>query len=223
MFARRSVKYYACGPVSFQIRFKLPLTRSQAERLKLCRLISSQQQYLLKHPPSKWPNRLVSFSQPHLRPIVRGKENKVVEYGPKVHILQADAICYVEHTSFHPFYEGHRLKISVVKHKQTFGDCKQLAADKLYASNDNRSWARAWKIFHNFPRKGPKSKDPHDEQLKVMLSKARNNSLEGAFGNHKNHYKLGRIRVRNPQTQLLVVYVGIMAANAKQISTRLAA
>lgn len=41
------------------------------------------------------PNRIVSFSKPYLRPIVRGKEVKSVELGAKVNNILVDGISFI--------------------------------------------------------------------------------------------------------------------------------
>ena len=53
---------------------------------------------------------IVSIDRPYIRPIVRGKENKRVEFGAKVNNIQIDEISFIEHHSFEAFNEGVRLK-----------------------------------------------------------------------------------------------------------------
>ena len=58
---------------------------------------------------SKIPDRIVSLNQPHIRPIVRGKTNKPVEFVPKVNILRFGCISLIEYSSFNAFHEGNRM------------------------------------------------------------------------------------------------------------------
>ena len=46
-----------------------------------------QQTFLLTHQPFELKDRIVSLHKPYVRPIVRGKENKSVEFGMKVHMM----------------------------------------------------------------------------------------------------------------------------------------
>ncbi|MBW4908380.1 DDE transposase, partial [Prevotella salivae] len=55
-------------------------------------------------------HHIVSIDRPYRRPIVRGKENKRVEFGVKVNNIQIDGISFIEHHSFEAFNEGVRLK-----------------------------------------------------------------------------------------------------------------
>lgn len=67
------------------------------------------------------PNRIVSLSKPHLRPIVRGKEVKSVEFGAKVNNILVDWISFIETLSFNVFNEGTRLVHCLKMHKRLFG------------------------------------------------------------------------------------------------------
>ena len=67
------------------------------------------------------PNWIVSLSKPHLRPIVRGKEVKSVEFGAKVNNILFDWISFIEKLSFNAFNEGTRLVHCLKMHKRLFG------------------------------------------------------------------------------------------------------
>ena len=58
----------------------------------------------------KVSDRIVSIDRHYVRPIVRGKETKSVEFGAKVNNIQIDGISFIEHLSFKAFNEGIRLK-----------------------------------------------------------------------------------------------------------------
>jgi len=59
------------------------------------------------------PDRIVGISKSHIRPIVRGKEVKQVEFGAKVNKIQIDGINFIEHIQYRAFNEGTRLQSSV--------------------------------------------------------------------------------------------------------------
>ena len=42
------------------------------------------------------PDRIVSISQPHVRPIVRGKAHKNVEFGSKINVSMIDGFAYID-------------------------------------------------------------------------------------------------------------------------------
>lgn len=188
--------------------------------LKTIKKVLFQQQYHQKHPGQPIEDRIVSLHKPYIRPIKRGKENKPNEFGLKVHMLQVDGICFIDQMSFNAFNESTRLKISVLKHKSLFKNCNQLAADQIYANNQNRRYLTEKRIFTNFPRKGPKVNNPHESELRSLLSRQRATVLEGSFGTHKVHYGLQKIKARNEKTEKLWVFFGVMTANAVLMSRR---
>lgn len=72
------------------------------------------------NPRESVPDRIVSVSKPYVRPIVRGKEVKSVEFGAKCNNIQVDGISFIEKLSFNAF-KGTRLQHCVKMHKRLFG------------------------------------------------------------------------------------------------------
>lgn len=196
------------------------LSSTAAERFKTIKLVYQQQKQRYLHPQAKIPNRIVSLHKPYIRPIVRGKENKPVEFGLKVHKLQVGGISVIEHFSYEAFNECKRLKVSVIKHKSSFGLCTHIAADRIYATNENRKYTTQKKIQHNFIRKGTGKDDKATKQIKALLNKERSTRLEGSFGNEKEHYLLAKNKARSPDNEQVWLFFGIHTANAVLIAKR---
>ena len=94
------------------------------------------------------PNRIVSLSKPHLRPIVRGKEVKSVEFGAKVNNILVDGISFIEKLSFNAFNEGTRLMHCLKMHKKLFGvEAKKVGGDTGYAGTENRDYCTQMKLI----------------------------------------------------------------------------
>ena len=88
--------------------------------------------------------------------------------------------------------------------------------------NKKRRFCKANKIVTGFVRKGRASK--HEDNLKKVrkvINIKRATEMEGAFGKHKNHYSLSRIRARTKNTELLWIFFGIHTANAVEIGKRI--
>lgn len=166
--------------------------------------------------------RIVSLAKPYVRPIVRGKEIKPVEFGAKVHKLLVGGLGFIEHISYENFNEGTRLKHSVAFHQKHFGRCKQLAADAIYATNENRRYCNALGIATSFLPKGKQGKlQEQKTAMRYALSTVRATVLEGSFGNEKNHYQLSKIKARTQVTEIAWIFFGMMTANASIISKRI--
>ena len=84
-------------------------------------------------------DRIVSINKPYVRPIVRGKEVKSVEFGAKVNNILVDGISFIEKLSFNAFNEGTRLIHCLKMHKRLFGvEAKKVGGDTGYAGTENR-------------------------------------------------------------------------------------
>ena len=188
--------------------------------LRTIKKVLEQQTFLQTHPAKELKNRIVSLHKPYLRPIVRGKENKRVEFGMKAHVLQVDGICFIDTLEFRAFNESTRLKISYVKHKNIFGELNHLGADRIYATNANRRYLTSKQVFTCFPKKGPKVESKEEKKLKSLISIQRSTVMEGAFGTQKTAYGLNKVRARGEKREKLWVFFGIMAANSVKISKR---
>ena len=113
---------------------QMALNDQDKNYLKTIKKILEQQTFLLSRPAKELKDRIVSLPKPYIRPIVRGKEIKRVEFGMKAHLLQVDGICLIDKMAFRSFNESTRLKLSTLKHGSIFGGLHQLGAVRFYAS-----------------------------------------------------------------------------------------
>ena len=201
------------------------ITMNQAERtyLRTIKKVLEQQQFLLTHPAKELKDRIVSLPKPYVRPIIRGKETKRVEFGMKVHMLQVDGICMIDHMSYNAFNESTRLKISSLKHRSIFGKLFQLGADRIYATNANRKYLTDKKVFTNFPRKGIQIDTKAEKKLRSLIASQRATVMEGSFGVHKNSYGLNKVKAKSMKSEMVWVFFGVMTANAVKISRQISA
>ncbi len=198
------------------------LSNKEKKLVSHIKTIYSQQHELLYGNRENVKQRIVSLHKPHVRAIIRGKEIKPVEFGAKVHKVQVGGLSFIEHLSYENFNEGTRLKQSVAFHQKYFGRCSQLAADAIYATNENRRYCNSLAIATSFIPKGKQGK--LEEQKSVMrsvLNTVRATVLEGSFGNEKNHYLLNKIKARTQATEIAWIFFGMLTANASIITKRI--
>ena len=119
---------------------KLRFPEKYHKKRRVIRKVLSQQQEMFTTGTHSVPDRIVSISKSYVRPIVRGKEVRKVEFGAKVNMIQVDGINFIEHLSFNPFNEGTRLIESVRNSRTLFGKITHISADDIYATNANRKW-----------------------------------------------------------------------------------
>lgn len=167
---------------------------------------------------------IVSIDKPYIRPIVRGKEIKKVEFGAKVHKLQIDGISFLEHLSYDAFHEGNRLVNTIYRaQKLTRTKVKLLGADAIYATNANRKVLTKAEIQTDFKPKGRQgSHAKHKSLLRIMITKERASRLEGSFGTDKEYFLLNRIKARTQKTETFWIFIGIHTSNALKIGKRMA-
>ena len=181
----------------------------------------AQQRTMFETGEDKVPNRIVSLDKDYIRPIIRGKETKRVEFGAKVNMIQVDGLNFIEHLNFEAFHEGNRLKSGIHLHQKLFGKCTHIAADSIYGTNENRKYCKRNTIQTSFVRKGRAGKnETQRSQMQSILSKQRATRMEGSFGTEKNHYGLNRVKARTEKTEILWIFFGVMTSNAVKIAKR---
>lgn len=169
------------------------------------------------------PNRIVSVSKPYVRPIVRGKEVKGVEFGAKCNNIMVDGISFIEKLSFKAFNEGTRLRHCVKMHRRLFGaDVKKIGGDAGYASTDNRDFCKENGIQTSFVKRGrPAQGKKERDYVRQELARVRATAMEGSFGTQKEHYAMRRIKARKKVTEILYIFFGIHTANAVHMAEQL--
>ena len=169
------------------------------------------------------PNRIVSVSKPYVRPIVRGKEAKNVEFGAKCNNILVDGISFIEKLSFNAFNEGSRLSHCIKMHKRLFGvDVKKVGGDTSYAGTANRDLCKELEIQTSFVKRGKPFKEMNEKDfVRQELARVRATAMEGSFGTQKEHYSMRRIKARRKETEILYIFFGIHAANAVLLAERL--
>ena len=169
------------------------------------------------------PDRIVSVNKPYVRPIVRGKEVKSVEFGAKCNNILVDGISFIEKLSFNAFNEGTRLKHCLKMHKRLFGvEAKKVGGDTSYAGNANRELCSKNGIQTSFIQKGKRARVKREKDfVRQELARVRATAMEGSFGTQKEHYSLRRIKARKKETEILYIFFGIHTANAALLAERL--
>jgi len=154
-------------------------------------------------------HRIVSISQPYVRPIIRGKLDKPVEFGAKLSVsLTGEGLARVDHLRWNAFHEGSDLKSQVEAYRTRYGVYPQaVLGDPIYGTQDNRRYLKEHSIrFAGKPLGRPrKVTEANREELKLLKAQRRAEYLqripiEGKFGQGKNGYDLNYIRARRPDT-----------------------
>jgi IS5 family transposase len=207
-----------------QLRHKAALSNYHRNRLGTINALREQQWQLYFGKQAKVPNRIVSLHKPYVRPIIRGKEVKPVEFGAKVNMLQVDGINFIEHFSYDNFNEGTRLQSTIELQRRYFGACHQIGADAIYGTNENRTYCTKNNIATSFVAKGKEGEYKEQKsQMRSILGRIRSTVLEGSFGNEKTHYQMDNIKARTEHNEKVWIFFSLLTSNAMQIAQRMKA
>jgi hypothetical protein len=176
-----------------------------------------QQQEMYDKRSHSVEDRIVSLSQPHVRPIVRGKVNAQVEFGAKLAISLVDGYARMEKLSWDNFNESTTLKAAVESYAQRFGCYPEaILADQIYRNRENLQYCKNHGIRLSGPSLGrPKKKEECDRKQARRDASARN-AIEGKFGEGKRSYGLGRIRARLRESSETVIALQLLVMNLER-------
>lgn len=192
-----------------------PLTISQELKLKTIQELYRQQKYMYEHKTHSVENRIVSISQPHIRPIVRGKARANVEFGAKLAISVVNGFAYMQKLSWDNFNEGITLREATERYKLRHGFYPEsVHVDKIYRTRGNILYCLERGIRISGPRLGrpPKKPDPAARKQARQDALDRNCS-EGKFGEGKRRYGLNLIKAKLQETSETVIMVNLIVMN----------
>ncbi len=128
-------------------------------------------------------DRIVSITQPHIRPIVRGKAGKSVEFGAKLSVSCFDHYVFLDHLSWDNKHESGDLKAqierearggflrlcnhAVEEYKNYTGYYpSSVHVDRIYRTRENRAWCKEKGIRISGPPLGRPPKNISQETKK---------------------------------------------------------
>ena len=194
------------------------LLDKQRNDLEVIQKLYKQQKEMYDTKTHRVENRIVSISQPYVRPIVRGKVTADTEFGAKVAVSLVNGYAFVDKLSWDNFNEGVELKNCIENYYQRFGFYpKVIAADQIYRNHDNFQICKQHGIHLSGPKLGrpPKKTDKKQRQMERFYEKIRN-AIEGKFGEGKRCYGLDRIMARLKETSESVIMLQFLVMNLEQ-------
>ena len=150
-------------------------------------------------------DRIVSVSQPHVRPIVRGKAGTDVEFGAKLSVSLWNGYAFLDRVSWDNFNEGGDLIGQVKSYMARFGCWPEFVrADQIYGTRENRTFLDSQNIRYTFKPLGRlKQKEAPEtgaERKKRRAEAGLRNPIEGKFGEGKCGYNLDLVKAKLPET-----------------------
>lgn len=193
---------------------RIPLDKKQYKYLLVIQEAYRQQTKMYDEQTHSVEHRIVSIHQPHVRPIVRGKEKARVEFGAKINISLVKGYSFIDHFRWEAYNEGQLLMDSVEQYKQRHGFYpKEVLADQIYCNRQNRMQLKLLGI-----RLLAKPLGRPSAVNREHVSPGERNPIEGKFGQAKNAYGLDRIRARLMDTSQSWIASIIMVLNLVKLA-----
>jgi hypothetical protein len=174
-----------------------------------------QQLWLFKNNKQSIEDRIVSLSQPQIRPMVRGKAGKPVEFGAKLAASCFEGYAILDRISWDNFNESRDFKAQVEAYRNFTGFYPEsVHVDKIYRTRENRAWCKERGIRISGPPLGRPPAYVSPEQKKQALDSEKiRNEIEGKFGQAKRRFSLERVMAKLPNTSRTAIAITFLVMN----------
>ena len=193
------------------------LSQKTFERLGIVRKLYEQQKQMYERKTHQMNDRIVSLSQPWVRPIVRGKATVQVEFGAKMSVSVLDGYVRIEHLSWDAYNEGSTLEETVERYRAQTGLYPQrILADRIYRTRTNLQYCAKHSIRMSGPKLGrpPKDKALYAQQCRDERKETgERNEVEGKFGTCQRCYGLDRLTTRGQNTSETQIHMIVLTMN----------
>ena len=160
-------------------------------------------------------DRIVSISQPHVRPIKRGKAGRDTEFGAKLSVSVVDGFSFVDRLSWDNYNESLDLVGQLERYRRRFGFYPEsVHVDKIYRTRANRAFCKERSIRMSGPPLGRPTKQVSvADKKQAAADEAIRNQVEGKFGQGKRRFGLDRIMARLASTSAAQISLSFLVMN----------
>ena len=191
------------------------LSKKQYKTLLVVSEVEQQQLWLFKNNKQSIENRIVSLSQPQIRPIVRVKTGKPVELGAKLSASCFEGYALLDKISWDNFNESGDFKSQIEAYRKFTGSYPEsVHVDKIYRTRENRAWCKERGIRISGPPLGrpPSHVSPEKKKQAKEDEKVRN-AIEGKFGQAKRRFSLSRVMAKLTNTSETAIAITFLVMN----------
>jgi hypothetical protein len=191
------------------------LNRKDQRSLFIVKEVYRQQLEMYEKDSRRTDDRIVSIQQPHIRPIVRGKAGKFVEFGAKISASCRNGYVFLDRISWDNYNESGDLLSQVEAFKEFTGYYPEsVHADRIYRTNANRAWCKERGIRLSGPRLGrPKSNIDLSTKKQAQEDERVRNQIEGKFGIAKRRFGLDRLMTKLSETSETAIAITFLVMN----------
>ena len=208
--------------IDAMLQSSLKLSPKQELRLGTLRKIYEQQKYMYDNHTHSVSDRIVSVSQPFIRPIVRGKAGKPVEFGAKLDISVSDGWTRLECWSFDAYNEATKLIETIERYREREGHYpERVLADKIYRNRENLGYCKLHGIRLSGPALGRPKKDEQRDRRQTYLDQNERIEVERQFSLAKRKCNLGKVKTKLEETVGFTLAMSIVMLNLRKIQRTL--
>ena len=191
------------------------LPRKDLTNLETIRQLYLQQKEMFDRHTHRVENRIVSISQPYLRPIVRGKAKTPVEFGAKYDVsVDEKGHARLEKISFDAYNECGTLQCASERYLARTGHYpRRILADKIYNTAENREYCRAHGIRLSGRGPGRPPKLSPEERKTERRDNVDRNEVERFFSREKRTCGAALIVSKLEETTLSSIALSVLVAN----------
>ena len=188
------------------------------ERFSTIKIIYAQQKEMYDNHTHSVKDRIVSLSQPWIRPIVRGKAKAKVEFGVKLDISVCDGWTRLERHSFNAYNEATGLKNMIERYMERTGHYpKRVLADKIYRNRENLNYCKQHNIQLSGPALGRPKKDAEIDRKQNYIDECERVEVERKFSLAKRKCGMGMIVTRLKETTCHSIAMSVLLLNLRKI------
>ncbi len=214
-YVRRDLKYVD----EFLALDDVKLTEKQSELLDVIRKIFEQQKFMFENNTHSVENRIVSISQPFIRPIVRGKAKSPVEFGAKLDLsVDENGMARVEKLSFDAYNESKVLKTAVENYKKRTGHYpERVLVDQIYRNSTNLNFCKEHGIRISGKRLGRPKQQTADKKIEYIDNTDRI-EVERKFSLAKRKFGLFLLYTKLKSTTEASIILSVIAMNIDRLA-----
>lgn len=196
------------------------LSKYQQMQLSVIRMMYDQQLTMHREKTHQTEDRIVSLSQPWVRPIVRGKATAAVEFGAKVEMSIVNGYLRIEDLRWDAYNESTTLIKSVEDYREAYGHYpERVLADTIFRTRENLRYCKERGIHMNGPKLGKPYSDPKEQKLQKKLEwveSGERGEIERSFGVGKNRYTLDKIVTKLKETSEVSIHAAVLYMNLRK-------
>ncbi|MEG4396267.1 IS5 family transposase [Microcoleus sp. BROC3] len=191
------------------------LSRRQYRNLLVSSEIYRQQQWMWSNNKKRIEHRIVSLTQPHIRPIVRGKSGSPTEFGAKLSVSCVEGYVFVEKIRWENYNESGDFISQVEAYKEYTGVYPEsVHADKIYRTRVNRAWCKERGIrLSGSPLGRPPTQVSREAKKQAQEDERIRNEIEGKFGQGKRRFSLNRVMAKLHNTSETSITLTFLVIN----------